>query len=73
MMNALAKTLKMDQNTLDLNDQQGRLMELLRDFLEASDQADTFIAITNVIVVIAKNYPKHFQVIRASKLYSRTN
>lgn len=62
MMNALAITLKMDQNTLDLMDQQGRLMELLRDFLEASDQAETFIAITNVIKVIAKNYPKHYQV-----------
>lgn len=60
MMNALEKTLKMDELTLDLKDQISRLMELLRDFLEGSGSADTFMAITSVILVIAKNYPKHF-------------
>lgn len=61
MMNALEKTLKLDEITLDLVDQISRLMELLRDFLEGAESADTFMAITNVILVISKNYPKHFQ------------
>lgn len=32
-----------------------------RDFLEQSDLADTFIAITKVLMVIAQNYHRHFK------------
>lgn len=56
MMNALETTLKMDANDLRLNDQMGRLMELLRDFLEQTEDYKVFIAITEVLIVIAQNY-----------------
>lgn len=32
-----------------------------RDFLEKEDNADSFIAITKVLVVIAQNYTRHFK------------
>lgn len=32
-----------------------------RDFLEQSDVAETFIAITRVLMVIAQNYNRHFK------------
>lgn len=32
-----------------------------RDFLEQSDVAETFIAITQVLMVIAQNYHRHFK------------
>ncbi|XP_070506242.1 serine/threonine-protein kinase Smg1 [Chironomus tepperi] len=62
MMNALEKTLRLDSNDLRLSDQMGRLMELLRDFLEQTDDYKVFIAITQVIMAIAQNYnPRYFK------------
>ena len=62
MMNALEKTLRMDSTELRLSDQMGRLMELLRDFLEQTDDSKVFIAITQVIMVIAQKYnPRYFK------------
>lgn len=55
MMSSLEKTLQLDSD-LKLSDQMGRLMELLRDFLEQTDDYKVFIAITQVIMVIAQNY-----------------
>jgi serine/threonine-protein kinase SMG1 len=53
--------LKQDSNTLDLRDHSGRLMELLKDFLETVDVPEIFLAIIDVIVVICRNYPKNFE------------
>lgn len=56
MMNALETTLCLDSPELRLSDQMGRLMELLKDFLEQTDDSKVFIAITQVIMIIAQNY-----------------
>lgn len=60
MMNALEKTLRMDSTELRLSDQMGRLMELLKDFLEQTDDYKVFIAITQVLMVIAQNYDARY-------------
>lgn len=36
-------------------------MTFRRDFLEQSDVAETFIAITQVLIVVAQNYHRHFK------------
>jgi hypothetical protein len=56
MMHALQKTLKMDYGEQRLENQIGRLMELLRDFLEQTEDSKVFIAITNLLITIARNY-----------------
>lgn len=62
MMHSLEKTLRLDSSDLRLSDQMGRLMELLRDFLEQTDDYKVFIAITQVIMAIAQNYnPRYFK------------
>jgi serine/threonine-protein kinase SMG1 len=61
MMKALYETVKQDSNSLDLRDQSSRLMELLKDFLEAVDVPEIFLSIIDVIVVVCRNYPKNFE------------
>lgn len=60
-MTALLNTLKLDENIRDLTDHSGKLMELLKDYLENAEISKLFIAITNVIRQFAVNYPKAFE------------
>lgn len=60
MMEALLQTLRMDQLSRDLKEHAGKLMEILKDYLENADVAKLFIAITNVIKQFSFNYPKAF-------------
>lgn len=60
MMQCLLKTLKMDLN-YGLTDHSGKLMEILKDYLENADQPDLFIAIIQVIEQMCWNYPNYFQ------------
>ncbi|XP_058811557.1 serine/threonine-protein kinase Smg1 [Topomyia yanbarensis] len=59
MMKALKKTVMLDVNG-DLKDSASRLIDLLKDYLEAAD-ADSFITITEVIVEVCTKYPKYFK------------
>lgn len=59
MMQALLVTLKMDKHN-QLSHFAGRLIELLKDFLEQVDTASVFIGIMNVIGQFSLNYPKQF-------------
>lgn len=61
MMLALLKTLQLDDSKQELRDHSGRLMELLKDYLENADVADLFVAITDVINIFSRNYPKAFE------------
>lgn len=60
MMKCLLKTLKMDL-TYSLTEQSGKLMEILKDYLENADQPDLFIAIIRVIEQMCWNYPNFQQ------------
>lgn len=59
MMESLLVTLKLDRNS-QLQQVAGRLIELLKDFLEQVETASVFIGIMEVIGQFSKNYPKHF-------------
>ncbi|XP_055626781.1 serine/threonine-protein kinase Smg1 [Toxorhynchites rutilus septentrionalis] len=60
MMKALKKTLLMDVNG-ELRDYAPRLMEMLKDFLEAADTVETFIVVTDVVVEVCTRYPNCFK------------
>jgi MFS superfamily sulfate permease-like transporter len=60
MMNSLAKTLRMDESELRLSEQISRLLELLKDFLEQTEDYKVFIAITQVLIIIAQNYNSRY-------------
>lgn len=59
MMQSLLVTLQLDRSS-SLQSSAGRLIELLKDFLEQVETASVFIGIMEVIGQFSKNYPKHF-------------
>ncbi|KAL1381154.1 hypothetical protein pipiens_013674 [Culex pipiens pipiens] len=61
MMRALRKTIVLDTGG-DLKDSVGRLLsELLKDYLEAADTAEIFMAVTDVIIEVCLRYPSYFK------------
>lgn len=61
-LKALQETLEMDANARDIrNENCNRIIEMLKDYLDSSDKAGHFVAVTNVIQQFAQNYPKSFQ------------
>lgn len=61
-LKALQETLEMDANALEIrSDSCSRIIEMLKEYLDGSDKASHFVAVTNVIQQFAQNYPKSFQ------------
>lgn len=60
MMQSLLVTLKLDRNS-QLQSSAGRLIELLKDFLEQVETASVFVGIMEVVGQFSKNYPKQFE------------
>ncbi|XP_031628998.1 serine/threonine-protein kinase Smg1 [Contarinia nasturtii] len=61
-LKALQETLEMDSMAHDIRmDNCNRIIEMLKEYLDGSDQAAHFVAVTNVIQQFAQNYPKAFQ------------
>ncbi|XP_053681891.1 serine/threonine-protein kinase Smg1 [Sabethes cyaneus] len=60
MMKAVKKTISLDIKG-DMKEMASRLMDMLKDYLEAADTVDTFVTVTDVIVDICAKYPRCFQ------------
>lgn len=61
-LKALLETLEMDTNGREIrSDNCNRIIEMLKEYLDGSDQPSHFVAVTNVIQQFAVNYPKAFQ------------
>ncbi|XP_032597282.1 serine/threonine-protein kinase Smg1 [Drosophila grimshawi] len=58
---ALRTTLSCDHNKCDLHIYADKIMHLLKDFLEAADNPDNFIAISECIVQFSHNYRDAFE------------
>lgn len=62
VLKSLQETLEMDSLARDIRmDNCNRIIEMLKEYLDGSDQAEHFVAVTNAIQQFAQNYPKSFQ------------
>lgn len=60
MLRALKKTVSLDAGG-ELKDLAGKLMDLLKDYLETADTVESFVAITDIIGELSNRYPNHFK------------
>lgn len=60
MLRALKKTVALDTGD-DLKDMAGMLLDLLKDYLEAADTVEAFVAIIEIVGELSNRYHNHFK------------